>query len=255
MLPPIALQLYTVREVLAQDFTGTIHRIAEIGFVGVEPAGLTGKTVHEAADLFKTLGLEVPSVHCALPIGDQKNEVLDIAAALDCKQLIIAYLPAEQFKSADQIKATCERLNEANSIAQQNGLTLGYHNHWWEFEPMADGRTPHELMRAYLTPTIIFELDIYWIKTGGSDPIKVIQTIGTRAPLLHVKDGPVNPPSAPMVAVGDGSLDIPSILKAGQESAQWLIVELDRCATDMLEAVAKSYRYLIAQELGHGRKS
>jgi hypothetical protein len=69
--------------------------------------------------------------------------------------------------------------------------------------------------------------------------------------LLHIKDGPAVR-GEPMVAVGDGVLDVPSIIQAGAGSTQWLIVELDACATDMMEAVEKSYDYLVGKGLARG---
>ena len=77
--------------------------------------------------------------------------------------------------------------------------------------------------------------------------------LGSRAPLLHVKDGPCQI-EAPMTALGEGVVDIPGVVAAGAESTDWLIVELDRCATDMLEAVRKSYQYLIEKGLAPGNK-
>ncbi|MGD8857238.1 MAG: sugar phosphate isomerase/epimerase, partial [Chloroflexota bacterium] len=70
----------------------------------------------------------------------------------------------------------------------------------------------------------------------------------------HIKDGPAGPDtSADMVAVGDGNVDYPPIIAAADGSAEWLIVELDRCAGDMMTAVERSYRYLVGEGLGHGR--
>jgi hypothetical protein len=57
-----------------------------------------------------------------------------------------------------------------------------------------------------------------------------------------------------MVAAGDGALDYPAIIKAGEGHIEWLIVEFDRCATDVLAAVEKSYRYLVGKGLARGRK-
>jgi sugar phosphate isomerase/epimerase len=74
------------------------------------------------------------------------------------------------------------------------------------------------------------------------DPVSVIKELGKRAPLLHIKDGPCEQ-GKPMTAVGKGKMDFPPILKVAN-FAEWLIVELDSCATDMLEAVKESLTYL-----------
>jgi sugar phosphate isomerase/epimerase len=94
-----------------------------------------------------------------------------------------------------------------------------------------------------IDPTIFFEVDAYWVKTAGCDPAQVVAELGARAPLIHAKDGPAVK-GEPMVAVGDGSQDFSKILQAANGHAEWLIVELDQCTTDMLAAVERSHRYL-----------
>jgi sugar phosphate isomerase/epimerase len=82
----------------------------------------------------------------------------------------------------------------------------------------------------------------------------MVRLFGQRAPLLHVKDGPAGPDTdADMVAVGDGQVDYPAIIAAAEGTAEWLIVELDRCATDMMTAVERSYHYLVGEGLAHGK--
>jgi len=80
-----------------------------------------------------------------------------------------------------------------------------------------------------------------------------VSELGARVPLLHIKDGPLDK-DAPMVAVGQGKMEFEPIIRAGAEAVQWLIVELDRCATDMLEAVAQSYDYLTNRGLARGKQ-
>jgi sugar phosphate isomerase/epimerase len=251
---PIALQLYTVRDDLATDFAGVLQRIAHMGYVGVETAGFPkGTTASMARRLFDDLGLTVCSAHTPLPLGDRKNEALDLAAQLGCRR-IVSGLGPEDFTTPDVIRHSCDRLNQANVIARENGLTFLMHNHGWEYQRLPDGRRVDEVMLTHLDSTLLFELDIYWVQTGGADPMEVVRALGSRALLLHVKDGPAVV-GLPMTAVGEGTLDVPSILRASEGSAEWLIVELDACATDMLEAVEKSYRYLISRGLARGNKN
>jgi sugar phosphate isomerase/epimerase len=99
---------------------------------------------------------------------------------------------------------------------------------------------------------VFAEVDIYWAQVGGSDPKDVVAALGSRVGLLHVKDGPADEPPSPMVAVGDGVVDIPGVL-AASPTARWHIVELDRCDTDMFDAVERSYEYLVGNDLSRGR--
>ncbi len=253
MSAPVAVQLYTVRDALAEDFAGVVRKIADIGYVGVEPAvDHLGATPEEAGQLFKDLGLAVPSAHAPLPLAERRSEVLDTMAALGCKCIVSGKGP-DDFATMDSIKRTCDRFNEANGVAAEAGLTFGIHNHWWEFQQV-EGRYVYQVMLEQLDPDVFFEIDTYWVRTAGPDPAEVVRTLGKRAPLLHIKDGPAVL-GAPHVAVGDGVMDFSSIAAAGAGSTEWMIVELDSCATDMMEAVEKSYRYLVRNRLAHGAGS
>jgi sugar phosphate isomerase/epimerase len=253
MSAPVAIQLYTVRDVLADDFAGVVKEIADIGYVGVEPAiDHLGATPEEAGQLFKDLGLAVPSAHTPLPLGERKNEVLDTMAALGCKCIASGKGP-DDFATMDKIKRTCDLFNEANGVAAEAGLTFGIHNHWWEFQQV-EGQYVYRVMLERLDPDVFFEIDTYWVKTAGPDPAEVVRTLGKRTPLLHIKDGPAVR-GAPHVAVGDGVMDFSGIVAAGAGSTEWMIVELDSCATDMMGAVEKSYRYLVRNGLAYGTES
>ncbi len=253
MTIPIALQLYTLREALAQDFVGVMKKVADIGYVGVEPIfHLPGTTTAEAARLFKELGLEAPSAHTPLPVGKDETRVLDFMAAMGCQRIVSGKGP-ESFETMDLIQQTCDLFNEAHAVAAENGLAFGIHNHWWEFLQV-EGRYVYQVMLERLDPGVFFELDTYWIETAGVDPAKVASQLGPRAPLLHLKDGPAIQ-GEPHVAVGDGVLDFPAIFQAAEGAAAWLIVELDHCAADMLEAVERSYQYLVEGGFARGNKS
>jgi sugar phosphate isomerase/epimerase len=252
MPAPIAIQLYTVRDQLAKGFEPVIRKIADMGYVGVETAGYPGTTPAAAAKLFQSLGLKVCSAHTALPVGENKNKVVDEAKTLGIQRIVSGKGP-DDFKTLDLVKKTCALFNEAARNAQENGLTFSIHNHWWEFQPLA-GKPVYQHMLEYLDPGVLFELDVYWIQTGGCNPATVIKEIGKRAPLLHIKDGPCVQ-GQPMTAVGAGKVDMPAVAQAAAGTAEWMIVELDACATDMLTAVQQSYDYLVKKGLARGNKN
>ena len=253
MTAPIALQLYSVREDLAKDFVGVMTQVADIGYIAVESMfALPGTTIEDAANLIRDLNLQVPSAHVPLPLGDDEKPVLECMAALGSKWIVSGRGP-DSVKTPELIRQTCDLFNKAQRVAAENGLALAYHNHWWEFERVGD-RFVYQLMLEYLDPEITFQIDTYWVQTAGVDPSAVVRELGPRAPLLHMKDGPAKK-GVPQVAVGSGSVDVPSILSAAEGTAEWLIVELDECATDMIEAVAKSHQYLTAGGLAVGNKS
>lgn len=249
MTAPIAVQLYSLREEIQSDLPGVIRKLADIGYVGVEPFG--GLDHQAVAALMKEHGLTANSSHLGLPINADNRAALDAAEAYGLKRIVIPWQNPERFQTADSIRQVADDLNEAARFLTQYGYELGYHNHWFEVE-MVDGRPAYQIMLENLDPNVFLEIDTYWVKVGGLDPAAVVKEIGSRAPLLHIKDGPGNREQA-MVAAGDGIMDIPAIVEASGGNAEWLIVELDRCDTDMMEAVEKSYQYLTLKGLAHGR--
>lgn len=251
-MKPVALQLYSLREALAVDFEGIVRQVAEMGYVGVEPYGGMPGGLENSAALFKELGLQVLNSHVPFPDVENAEEVLAIAEAYGLDRVCVAYMPATEFETVDMIKRTCGKLNDAARLAGDNGLQLGYHNHWWEYKQL-NGTATLDLMLDELDEGVFLELDTYWVQVGGLDAVEVVRQAGSRAPLIHLKDGHLEP-QGNMTAVGGGKMDVPGIVTASAESADWYIVELDRCATDMLEAVRDSYAYLTANGLARGNK-
>jgi sugar phosphate isomerase/epimerase len=130
-------------------------------------------------------------------------------------------------------------------------MTFGIHNHWWEFLRVGD-RYAYQIAMDHLVPGVFFEVDTYWVQTAGVDPATVVRELGARAPLLHIKDGACQR-GQPMTAVGDGVIDFAGIVAASGDVVEWMIVELDSCAGDMMEAVAKSCAYLTREGLADGK--
>ncbi len=261
----IALQAHTIRAELAADWNGTLRYVAALGYDALEMTwplararGLTdaGWRAWLAARLHGDrldggIGqpFTIPALHAPLPLGRQQQPVLRLAERLGASRLV-ASLAEVDFATSDAVQRTCDRLNVAAVVAARHGLRLAYHNHWWEFASAQD-HPPFERMLELLDPTIDFEVDVYWARVAGHDPAALVGRLGSRAPLLHLKDGPATH-DAPMTALGQGEMDIPAVLAAASPDSWW-IVELDRCATDMLAAVQQSYTYLVDSGLAADR--
>lgn len=246
MTASIALQLYSVREYLVEDFSVIIHKIAKMGYTGVETAGFPeGIKPDRVKQIFDENGLVVTSSHSELPLGDDKQRVLDNLASINCPHLVSPWMDPSYYSSREKMKSLAEIFNNAYQVAIENGMKFSIHNHTFEFS-LFNGEPAIYTLIEYLEPGINFQLDTYWIKVAGIDPRKTVAHFGEREPLLHIKDGPATTEDD-MTALGEGVMDIPAIIEAGKLNTKWLIVELDRCATDMLEAVEKSYHYLASQ--------
>jgi sugar phosphate isomerase/epimerase len=240
----IALQLYSAREALARDFDGALNRIAAMGYRDVEtaffPEGMDDAT---AAAHLRRHGLRPIAAHVALPIGDQRDAVLRAADTFGVTRIVWHGWPRDaRYDTREGWQRLADEYNSAAENARKAGLTLGLHNHWWEIEPLNDER-PYLFLRDHVSPDVFFELDGYWARVAGADPAQVARDLGSRLKLLHIKDGPLTRHD-PMCALGTGALDIPALLKAAAGQIDYVIVELDECATDMLEALEASLRYL-----------
>ena len=157
------------------------------------------------------------------------------------------YLPPARFADAGQVREVAAELNGMAARLAGAGLRLGYHNHDHELSSSVGGRPALEVLADALDDEVLLEVDTYWAAVGGQDVPALLGRLGDRVRYLHVKDGPVTKDD-PMTAVGAGRMPVADILAAGR-SAEWHVVELDRCATDMMTAVADSLAWLAAHGL------
>ncbi|MDT8389122.1 MAG: sugar phosphate isomerase/epimerase [Lentisphaeria bacterium] len=267
----ISIQLYSVRAQLAADYEGTLRAIAGMGFTNVEPAGFPGYSPEKAVKLFADLGLRAPSCHSALPIGDNRNQVVETALMLGHSMIITGCPPKfrESFKDADAIKATAELYCAAAEVAAVHGLQVGYHNHDWDLQRVGDDYG-YRLFLENTPETVLWEADLYWVARAGLSPVEFVKEIGARGRILHFKDGVIHVDdefveaetgdgkimvsnSVPFLPAGTGMVDLRGAADAAVH-AEYAVVELDSYAGDMMKAVRQSYNYLVGSGIAKGRK-
>lgn len=243
--PKIALQQWTFRDAISENADQAFGKIADFGIEGIETAFWPEHIgLEKGAELLKSHGLPVISIHAELPVGDEKDSMLRMADLYDCQNMVWHGWPEDpRYHSYDGIHELAEVYNEAASWMSDQGLSLGLHNHWWEFKEI-DGQLPFYMLLDHIDPSIFFEIDTYWTKYAGQDPAKVITDFGDRAKMLHMKDGQAKSEDGPMVALGTGVQDFPSIISAAKANVEWYIVEFDSCESDLFVAVEQSVEYL-----------
>jgi len=244
----IALQQWTFRDAIEENADQAFGRISEMGFDGIETAFWPENiSLEQGAQLFKTHNISVVSVHAELPLGDEKDNILKMADLYECQNMVWHGWPEdERYHSYEGIHELAELYNESASWMKDQGFQLGLHNHWWEFEEV-ENQLPFYMLLDHIDEDIFFEIDTYWAKVAGQDPAQVIRDFGDRAKMLHMKDGAAQGTEGPMVALGAGVQDFPSILEASKGHVDWFIVEFDNCETDMFEAVKTSVDFLRGQ--------
>lgn len=226
------IQLYTLREQLNEDFHGSLKKLAAMGYDGVEFAGMYGGLSPEqlAAELRK-LGLAVCGMHVPVAeIMDKNSAAYRYAKAIGCKYLITSLAGIFIGEFAKVVKDCVT----AGRVAAEQGLSFVYHNHAQEFQKI-DGKCALDLFYAR-TPAdqVRAELDTYWIKKGGGDPVPYLKKYAARLPLIHLKD--MDRTDGSFAAVGTGLIDLPGVLGVARASAaEWVIYEQDSCPGSPLE--------------------
>lgn len=240
-----SLQLYTLRDAIQQDLPGTIRKVAEIGFTQVEPYNFVA-TARELGAALKENGLTAPSGHAPLLSADQ-DEIFAAAKDLGIATVIDPYLPAEHWQNADDIQATAAKLNAAAKKGAAYGIRVGYHNHAWELESSIEGRPALEYFADLLDPELVLEVDTYWVAVGGQDPVAVLERLGSRVKLIHIKDGPLTTDNKAQLPAGQGKVAVLDVI-ASAKSLEVGVVEFDDYSGDIFEGIAESLAFLNAAE-------
>lgn len=249
----VGLQIYTVREQLANDLEGTLKAVADIGFTQVEIFGYNdgtyfGKPASEFYALLKQYGLSPISSHHLTglvntdAVGTLTNgweKAVEDAATAGQKYMACAWLFPQE-RTLESYKALPELLNKAGEIVRSAGMQFCYHNHDFEFETI-DGLVPmYHLLDNTDPANLAMELDLYWISKAGYDPIEFFSKYPGRVPLMHFKDM-ADSEEREFTEVGNGTIDFQAILAQKELSGlTHFFVEQD-VSPDPLQSIATSY--------------
>jgi sugar phosphate isomerase/epimerase len=251
---PIGLQLYTLRDQLEKDVTGTLKQVAALGYKDVEIYSLYGKAAAEFSQILKDNGITASSGHYLLPsLKTNWQKQLDDATTLGLQYMVLAILDAKDRQSFDDFKRLAELLAKTAETTKKAGIQFCYHNHNFEFKKYAD-TTAYEYLLKTLDPNLIkFEMDCFWVTHAGQDPVEYFKKYPGRFPLLHIKDmkdkpAPTQELDAKMglfAPVGHGTIDWTRIFKAAREGGmEHYYVEQDYCEQSPLLAVKMGYDFL-----------
>jgi sugar phosphate isomerase/epimerase len=248
---PIALQVYSVRDVLEKDFFGTLHKVKELGYDGVEFAGLYGNKPQEIGKFLKSIGLIPLSAHVPFVdlIADPKKVVSEYAE-IGCSYIAIPYLTPEYRPNAEKFNEVIKGAEIIGKAASEAGLTLLYHNHDFEFDKINGKYALDVLYESVPCELLKTQIDTCWVNVGGENPADYIRKYSGRAPVVHLKDF-VMPGRKPakmynLIGIdedkndtettafefrplGHGVQNFPEILKACEDAGtQWVVVEQDK---------------------------
>jgi sugar phosphate isomerase/epimerase len=254
----IGIQLYTLRDALAKDAPGTLKLVAAAGYKQVELYGFPDADAMVSGA--KDAGLAIRSAHfqwdsVVNPKDAELSEfskILEKAHAIGLSHLVIPYLTDADRKSLDRYKQIAENANKAAAMAKKAGIHLSYHNHSFEFEPKEGGTTGYDVFINEFSPEMGFEIDVFWVKAAGIDPVELIKKLSGRVTQLHLKDlkeGIALPnygslPNDAYQELGDGIIAMEPILVAAKAAGvEHCHVEQDQ-SPDALASIRQSIDYL-----------
>ncbi|MDQ0195599.1 sugar phosphate isomerase/epimerase family protein [Paenibacillus wynnii] len=240
----IGLQLYTLRAELEQDFEGTLRKVADMGYSGVEFYHFFGRSAEEVKQLLEETGMVAIGAHRPYDalLNDTEQEI-SFNLAIGNTNLIVPYLTEEQRNWA-QVAADLRTIGEK---VKARGAVLSYHNHDFEFTEHYGEVTAFDgIFEEVPADLLQVEMDTCWVYYAGFDPIQYINKYAGRLPIIHLKDMKKREDgSAETVVLGEGEVNLPDILEAAAAAGvEWAIVEQDYCSRSPLESVADSLKWV-----------
>ena len=241
--PTLGCCLYTVSADFEKAPFDTLYRLADMGYEAVEIGGYTALTTLEWQGMMRKTGLRVSSVHMDMHVQEQQTRrVMEFANEVGCRYIGYPCLRRAQDAKGEDYLREAESMNRIGKIYRENGFTLMYHNHSFEFQRF-DGKYGLDILMENTDPADVhFQIDTYWIAHGKEDPIDYIQKCAGRIHVLHCKDMAEDGFFAP---VGEGTLDFPGIVKAARQAGvHTFLVEQDAARRPAFDCAQSSCTYL-----------
>lgn len=251
----ISIQLYTVRDLAANDFDATLGQVAAAGYRAVEFAGFNGLTASAVRMLLDAHGLKTSSAH--VPLEDFRNRldgVVEDLTTIGAEWGVVPWVAPDD-RSPEALKAMAGEFDGFAARLQEAGIKFAYHNHDFEFTTTSDdGTTVFDQMVAVTTPGLVsFELDAFWAAVGGFDPAAVINANPDRIGLVHLKDGnTADLDRGKDLPFGAGNLDWDAILSAARAAGvAWYVTEQDTPnPDDPIADITTAYTNAVAASIG-----
>lgn len=248
----IYLQLYSVRDDIKSDYAGTIAKVAQMGYTGVETAGYKdGKFYGLApADFKKSIedaGMVVLSSHAGKPLAEPASKTnwdetwawwdtaINAHKEAGMKYLVVPWIPTP--KTLDDLKAYSDYFNKIGEKCNAAGIRFGYHNHNFEFTKVEDELIYDYLLKNTDPTKVFFQMDVYWVVMGQKAPVDYFNEYPGRFEILHIKDSKELGQS--------GMVGFDAIYNnADKAGAKYMVVEVERYTGTPFEGVKESYDFL-----------
>lgn len=230
----IALQLYSLRNEMKEDPVKYHKMIADWGISALEGGGTYGMSDAEYAKLLADNHLRVVGVSADYnQLAKTIQPIIDEAKKYGAKYATCYWIPHTGGEiSLDEIKVATALFNSVGEQLQKEGITFTYHPHGYEFAPEGKGVVMDYMLKN--AEHFAFNMDVYWVKMGGGDPVKIMKKYKGKFPQLHLKDRKIGTPGSPdghgdvetNVVLGTGDIDIAGLIKqAKKQGTKYLVIE------------------------------
>jgi sugar phosphate isomerase/epimerase len=247
---PVGLELYSVRNDLKNDLTGTVRAVAKMGYECVEfYAPYFDWTLDDAKNVRKeldALGVRCYSTHNSAKsfAPDAISKAIELNQALGARYVVLAH--PGSVKDIDGWKRIADMLNNANATLASHGMHAGYHNHDLEWKPV-EGQKPIELLAANTDKSVMLQLDVGTCLETGNDPVAWIERNPGRIRSMHCKDW--SPEKGYRVLFGEGAAPWKKLFAAAESKGgiEYYLIEQegsDFSERETAERCLSAYRKL-----------
>jgi sugar phosphate isomerase/epimerase len=249
----IGLQLYSLRNEFKTDVPGTLARIRQWNIKQIEGGGTYGLPVDEFKKLLQQNKLEMVSVGASFEeLEKNPQAVADMAKTFGAKYVMCAWVPHQEGSfTMEEMNRAIRVFNQAGKVLHDNGISFCYHPHGYEFRPYGDG-TQFDYMVKQTDPRYVnFEMDVFWVKHPGQDPVALLRKYPKRFLMMHLKDrAPGTPgnqegraPDESNVVLGKGDVGIAEIMKEAKKiGVKYYFIEDE--SPKAVDQIPQSVKYL-----------
>lgn len=239
-----AAQLFTLREELKRGIAPVFKELKEMGWDGVQLSALpAGYDPVEVAKALQENNLGTAGIHVSIDrLENDLNQVVEEVTLYNTKDIVCPFLP-EDVRNQDGYEKIKALLNEVAKKTPE--FRISYHNHAFEFDTEIDGKSALEYLLEPTSENKIFaEIDVFWVKKAGKDPLQFLKSYAERMPIIHLKDM-TNDERQTFAEVGTGVIDFVPILNWCRSSGvEWYAVEQDICPGDPMDSLQISLKNL-----------
>lgn len=248
--PKISIQLWSVNDALQRDYKGTLARLTQMGFDGVELAGRFGPFTEEPnalKDCLNTLGLAISGAHVAIETLDDDNleKTVSFYQQLGTDLLIIPW--DDRAWHPEQVDDFVAQLNQLSMALERYDMRLGFHNHDQEFNAYQN-TTYWDHIANHTHQEIALQLDAGWVTYAGHNPTHYVTRYAHRLPSIHFKACALESERDRIALIGQDSVDWPTLIDAtlALPKTPWIVLEQESypCALSPMQAVAESKKGL-----------